>query len=327
MKNIYILIADNCLASSVTGPMDLFNIANTIWFRQAGLEAEPLFNVELISVDAQPVTTAGGLVLTPKKSIKELANCDVLMLAANNFTHKKALIQYINELRCGFSDIVNFSYSGGTIAGYCSATFVLASTGLLKNKHATTSWFFKDYFVQKFPDVKLVMDKLVVQEGNYWTAGATTSYIDLCLKLIDHLAGHQIATLLSKVMLIDKTRVSQQPFMALPKIVEHGDETIANIQEWMQINLSQNITLDDLSTRSAMSKRNFIRRFKNAVGETPAAYLQSIRVETAKRYLENTDLTLQNILEKVGYDDSSAFRRVFHRMTSLTPKAYREKFA
>jgi len=326
MKNIYILIADNCLATSVTGPMDMFNIANTIWAREAGVHAEPMFKVDLVSLNGQAVTSSGGIVMHPKYALDQLDDCDLLLIAANHFTHKKGLKKYISELRAGFESIRKIANSSALVAGYCSATFVLASAGLLNHKQATTSWFFRDYFSELFPKVETVMDKLVVENDNIWTAGATTSYMDLCIKLIDKLGGAQIATVLSKVMLIDNARLSQQPFMALPKIIEHGDEPIANCQEWMQLNLSKSISLDDLSERSAMSKRNFIRRFKKAVGETPAAYLQNIRVETAKKYLENTDLNLQQILERVGYDDSSAFRRVFQRLTSLTPKAYRNKF-
>jgi transcriptional regulator GlxA family with amidase domain len=107
----------------------------------------------------------------------------------------------------------------------------------------------------------------------------------------------------------------------------HNDETISKCQHWLQQNISQNISLEQMADYCAMSKRNFIRRFKKALNETPANYLQQIRIEAAKRLLENTHLRFEDIVNKVGYEDSGAFRRVFTKHTNLSPISYREKFS
>ena len=327
MKTIYIYVSDEVLATSVTGPMDMFNIANTLWHRLEGNAAEPLFDIKLVSLDGQEVCCSSGVVLRPSCSLGELTHCDFLLVGAYHYAYAKGLTQFLENQKASFPHFKRLYENGSQIGGYCSATFVLAASGLLDGKTATTSWWLKKRFVEQFKSIELSMDDLVVEQEGIWTAGATTSYLDLCLKLIERMAGQQIAMMVSKVMLLDINRPNQLPFIAMPKIIEHNDEVIANCQEWIQLNFASSINLDELSERSAMSKRNFIRRFKKAVGETPVGYLQRVRVEAAKRYLETTDWNLQQILEKVGYDDVSAFRKVFQRLTSLTPKAYRLKFA
>ncbi|TQV86569.1 GlxA family transcriptional regulator [Aliikangiella coralliicola] len=327
MKKISILVSDDIVASSVTGPMDMFNVANAVWQHISDNQTEPLFDVSLVSQSGEPVTLKNGVAFHPKQKLSQLSDCEFLLIGAYSYGNPNGLNRYIRGQQSCYQHIRRIHHEGGMVGGYCSATFTLASSGLLDGIQATTSWFLKSLFAKKYPDVELVMDKLVVEQNGIWTAGASTSYLDLCLKVIEKLAGQQIASGISKVMLLDINRASQLPFMNLPSVVNHNDNVIAKCQDWIQKNLANNIHLDDMSNQSTMSKRNFIRRFKKAVGETPATYLQQIRVEAAKRYLETTDLNLEQIIGKVGYDDLSAFRRVFQKMTSLSPKEYRVKFA
>jgi len=331
MKNIYILVSDEVLASSVTGPMDMFGIANTLWERQNREPVTPLFKVHLASENARTITTSSGLSFNCQVATEQIGSadfpCDLLLVAAYHYSNSQGLKRFIQGQQNNFAEIRRIHRQGITIAGYCSATMILAASGILDGKQATTSWWMTENFRSNFPQVDLLMDKLVLEHDNIWTAGATTSYLDLCFKLVEKMAGQPIATLLSKVMLLDVNRPSQLPFINLPRLIEHKDDAIADCQEWLQLNYFRDINLEEMSNKSAMSKRNFIRRFKKAVGETPLVYLQKVRVEAAKRYLENSELNLQQIVEKIGYDDSSAFRRVFQKLTSLSPSAYRNKFA
>lgn len=115
--------------------------------------------------------------------------------------------------------------------------------------------------------------------------------------------------------------------MSLQTILPHDDVIIARCQHWLQDNLSKSISVEQMAQHVAMSKRNFIRRFKEAQGDTPANYLRQLRVESAKQYLVNTQMRFEDIVVKVGYEDASAFRRVFTQVTSLAPNAYRQKFS
>lgn len=328
MREIAILVSENCLASSVTGPQDLFNICNTVWHFFEGDSAESLFRVRIVSHDGKPITTSSGIVIEPNEALNELTECDFLLIASYHYSNNNSL-EYIAQQRHQYADIRRLHEQGCMIGAYCSATLVLADTGLLDGYQATTSWWLSRVFERRYPKVQVVMEQLVVEQNNVWTGGATTSYLNLCLKVVERLVGQQIANQVSKILLVDNNRLSQIPYMqlTLPHFIKHKDSVIAKCQDWIQSNLAKPISLEDMSEVSSMSKRNFIRRFKKAVGETPALYLQRIRIEAAKRYLETTDWNLEQIVEKVGYEDSSAFRRVFQKLTTLSPTAYRTKFS
>ena len=326
MREIAILMTDNCLASSVTGPHDLFSVANRIWQYFEGDDAEPLFRVKLISEDGKPVTTSSGIVIHAQEKLSELTRCDFLLVAAYLYGSQNTLTDFVENQDVIFKDLHRLHQQDTMIGAYCSATFVLAASGLLNGSQATTSWWLATSFRKAFPEIKLSLQDLVVEENNLYTAGATTSYINLCLKIIEKLAGAQIANQVSKVLLVDNNRLSQLPYMQFLPVVQHQDSVISKCQDWIQSNLANTISLEDMAEIAAMSKRNFIRRFKKAVGETPLSYLQRLRIEAAKRYLETTDMHMDKIIEKVGYEDTSAFRRVFQKITSLTPSAYRNKF-
>ncbi|TQV75516.1 GlxA family transcriptional regulator [Aliikangiella marina] len=326
MREIAILMTDNCLASSVTGPHDLFNMANRVWQHVEGEAAEPLFRVKLVSEDGKPVTTSSGIVIHADEKLAELSDCDFLMIAAYLYGAKNSLLEFIQSKNTVYAELRRLHHEKTMIGAYCSATFVLAASGLLKERKATTSWWLANSFRRSFPEIHLTLNELVVEEQGIYTAGATTSYIHLCLKIIEKLVGAQIANQVSKVLLVDNNRLSQLPYMQFIPTLHHKDSVISKCQDWIQNNLSRSISLEDMAAVASMSKRNFIRRFKKAVGETPLSYLQRLRIEAAKRYLETTDMHMEQIIEKVGYEDSSAFRRVFQKITSLTPSAYRSKF-
>ncbi|SQH74469.1 Transcriptional regulator, AraC family with amidase-like domain (fragment) [Shewanella benthica] len=149
-------------------------------------------------------------------------------------------------------------------------------------------------FERNFPDVNLCMDKLVISDEHIHTAGATTSNLSLALHLIGILAGEQIANQMAKILLIDPNRTSQQPFMSMDLSVgvnNHKDELVTKIQNWMQTHIEQSFLLDE-----------------------------------AKRLLETTELALEQIVDRVGYEDVSSFRKLFIQLTSLSPRAYRQKF-
>ncbi len=327
MKKIAILIADDCLATSITGPQDLFSVANNIWQYVEKNNAENLFDIQLVSHDGKAIATSSGIVIQPHKKLADLDYVDFLLIAAYHYDSETALMKFVEQQRVNHSDIHRLLQSGAMIGAYCSATFVLADTGLLNHQLAVTSWWLERLFLKQYPLVSLTLDKLVVESNRLWTAGATSSYLNLCTKIVEKLCGQQLSNQLSKVMLVNSNRLSQLPYMQFPLAIQHQDMVIAKCQEWIQSNLSINVSLEDMANKCAMSKRNFIRRFKKAVGETPAFYLQKLRIEAAKRYLESTNLKLEQIIEKVGYEDSSAFRRVFQKQTSLTPTGYRNKFS
>ena len=144
--------------------------------------------------------------------------------------------------------------------------------------------------------------------------------------MIEKLASKQLASQLSRVLLVDNNRLSQLPYMSVQRAQGHKDKAISDCQYWLHERLANSISIKDMSEYCAMSERTFIRRFKAAVKMTPLSYLQQLRVDAAKQLLENTNLSLELIVNQVGYDDVSAFRRLFTKFTQLTPRAYRSSF-
>lgn len=327
MKTIVILIFDGVMASSVVGPADIFNIANTIAKRFDRANIGDLFDVKFVSIDDGDITTLNQITLKPTMKCNELDKADLLLIGGHLYTDEKSLLAHLKRMEKFTPYLQKAHENGATLCSFCTGSFVLAQTGLLDNLQATVSWWLAQEFNQYFPSIELVMDKLVVKNTNIWTAGATTAYTSLCVELIEKYTNHQLASQLSRVLLLDNNRLSQLPYMSAQGALGHNDKAIAKCQYWLQEHLSHSITIKTMSEQCALSERTLIRRFKAATGVTPLSYLQQLRVDAAKQLLENTNLALEHIVAQVGYDDVSAFRRLFTKLTQLTPRAYRSSFS
>lgn len=327
MKTVAILIFDGVMPSSVTGPTDIFNIANSVAKHFDRNNMGDLFEVKYVSINDCDVTISDQITLRPTMKCIELNNADIVLIGGHLYTDKKNLLTYVKRMTSFNHFLQQAHANGATICSFCTGSFALAQSGLLDNGQATVSWWLAQEFTQYFPRIELVMDKLVVKNANVWTAGATTAYTNLCVELIEKYTNHQLASQLSRVMLLDYNRLSQLPYMSVQGVLGHNDSAIAKCQYWLQENLSQKITIKTMSQQCALTERTLIRRFKAATGLTPLSYLQQLRVDAAKQLLEKTNLTLEKIVTRIGYDDASAFRRLFTKLTQLTPRAYRHSFS
>ncbi|QDF65592.1 helix-turn-helix domain-containing protein [Shewanella sp. SNU WT4] len=329
MKTIMILAAGNVVASGITSLLDVFSFCNIYWRRIHPEVNSDLFHVHIVSPDGKPVTTNHGFTI-PAIALDEveLASADAVLLTSAFVTDMDEYIEFRDAFSPLMPALVGYAKTTKPIAAYCSGTLILAASGLLAQHKATTAWWLADLFRQQFPEVTLCMDSLVVTDGQFYSAGATSSCLSLALSVVEMLAGSQLANQLSKVLLVAPNRGSQQPFMTIAMTTEfHQDSLITEIQQWMQVHLAEQYQLDDIAAHFALGKRTLIRRFKKALHETPASYWQRLRIDEAKRLLESTDLALAQIMMKVGYEDVGSFRKLFIQQTSLSPRAYRAKFA
>ncbi|MBU2882036.1 helix-turn-helix domain-containing protein [Psychrosphaera sp. B3R10] len=324
MKNIVLFAADGAMASQLTGIIDFFMICNRFW-QVTNNQDTDLFTVNVISPNGNNITCDGGIVINAT-SLKNVALPSAAVIVGGVSYDDKTLTKYLTKISPLKQDILKCEKNAVPIATFCSSTFIAAEFGLLNGKKATTVWWLVKIFTQKYPQVTLQLDELVVRDKAIFTAGATTSYLSLCLKLVEELFDGQLADQISRLMLIDPNRCSQRPFMLLDLPERHHDDLIKKIQQWMIQNLSQPISLDLLADKFATTKRTLIRRFKKVLNDTPMNYLQKIRVESAKRLLECSGLSLEQIVLKVGYEDVSSFRKLFVELVELTPREYRERF-
>ncbi len=210
------------------------------------------------------------------------------------------------------------------VAASCYGTFVLAESGRLDGRRATTTWWMQAAFRRRYPQVELDGTRALVDGGNVVTAGAMTAHNDLTLHVLRRLYGAAPARNTAAIMLVDGARTSQRPFMTLQR--SFADPLVQRAADWMMRHHATDLSPPDLAGELHVSYRTLHRRFTHEAGMPPLAYLQTLRVETAKELLESTRMSFEQIVEAVGYSDPPAFRRLFRRIAGLSPAQYRQRF-
>jgi transcriptional regulator GlxA family with amidase domain len=209
----------------------------------------------------------------------------------------------------------------------CTGSFIIAATQLVKGKECSTHWRAEDNFKQLFPNVNLRVDKIITDNNGVYTAGGALSSLNLVVYLVEKFNGRETAVYCAKVLQIDLDRNNQSQFVIFEGLKNHDDEEIKKVQLFIEKNLEEKITIEDLSDRFAIARRSLVRRFKKATSNPPIEYIQRIKIEAAKRKLEQRRKTVNEIMYSVGYTDVKAFRNVFKKITGLSPIDYRNKFA
>lgn len=321
MKTVTILALKNTMASTLIGPMDIFTQAGVLWNYFNGKAVTPFFDVRLVTTIGKPFKCLNGVRIVPDGSIHDVKRSDLIVVSSILDIERTMQVQpeavpWLKDQYC----------QGSHIATICSGAFVLAETGLLNRKTATTHWSFADQFKSRYPQVNLKIERLITDEGDLFCSGGASAGIDLSLYLVEKYCGHEVALQSSKAMISDMGRTTQAPYAVFQYRKDHQDDQILIVQEWIEKNFDQNFDYDSLAKKNGMSRRTLERRFKNATGETPLTYQQSIRVEAAKRLLEKDNRSFDEITYQVGYEDSSTFRKIFSKQTGLVPTEYRKKF-
>ncbi len=320
MITVAILALDNVLASSVMGPMDVFCQTGATWNFITGKDEVSYFDVKIVSKDGKPVRSKNQTPVYPHCSIWNIESPDLILISSfSDYRTLETSYEAIDWLKTQ-------NKNGATIASVCAGTYILAETGLLNGKTATTHWGFENDFRKRYPEVDLQSQKIITDEGNLLSSGGCNSYIDLSIYLVERYCGRDIALESSKAMLHDIGRQSQEPYAVYQFATEHNDSKIRSIQKWLEENYNRHIDIKSLAENFGLSRRVFERRFKAATGNTPLLYLQRLRVEFAKHQLERTSGSFSEIAVSVGYEDTSFFRKLFKKHTNLLPKEYRTKF-
>jgi transcriptional regulator GlxA family with amidase domain len=216
--------------------------------------------------------------------------------------------------------------NGAEVASLCMGAFLFASTGLLDGKKCATHWIAANEFRRMFPQVNLVAEKIITDENGMYSSGGAYSWLNLVLYLVEKYAGRQIAVLCAKIFEIEIDRESQASFMIFKGQKEHEDEPVKKAQEFIEQNFQERITVDQLAAKFAIGRRNLERRFKKATANTVVEYIQRVKIEVAKVSLESSRENVNEIMYKVGYNDTKAFRTTFKKITGLSPIQYKNKY-
>lgn len=321
MLKIALLATRNCIASSITGPLDIFSVCSLHWQQLHGYTT-PFCEVSIVRSDTAGATAFNGFDIGSTATITADINYDIVIVPA-----------LYGDLRPSLDDKPQLDWllgqhkNGACICSVCAGAFLLAKAGLLNGRRATTHWALASEFKQQFPQVILKAEKMLIDEGDVISGGGITSYLDLCLHLIGRFGNPELAATISRTFLIDTTRRAQLPYATCIFYKNHGDGDIARAQEWLETHFSLPVTISQIARAAGLGERTFNRRFKRATGDTPSEYLQSIRIEAARQSLEKTRDPVDLITTSVGYEDVSSFRRLFKKRTGLSPSAYRRRFS
>ncbi len=319
MKHVSILVPQEAVLAAVDDPRHVFTEVNNFL---ASMGQPPVFKVQLVGLTRE-VTLHGGLFTVHTDALlDEVESTDLIFVPAL----KGDMVRGLEKNRGLLPWVVRQHEAGAEVASLCVGAFLLASTGLLKGRQCSTNWVMANEFRAMFPDVHLVTEKIITEEGGIYTSGGANSYWNLLLYLVEKHAGRELAILCAKVFQVEMDRVSQSPFMVFRGQRLHGDEPVKRVQEFIETNYADKLTIDHLADRFALGRRNLERRFKKATDNTVIEYIQRVKIEAAKKNFESTWKTIYEIMDEVGYADVKAFREVFKKLTGLSPTEYRNRY-
>jgi transcriptional regulator GlxA family with amidase domain len=322
MIDVTLLFLDGTSSSTAIGPLEVFINAGRMWNILNGKEPRPSFRVTTASVDGRAVSCDGPLQLTPVAALNSIRQTDLIFVPSTGLS----LDDVVERNAAVVPWLQRWQKRGVPIASVCSGVGLVAATGMLDGKRATTHWGIAEQFRQKYPRVRWMPELMVTEDHGFYCGGGLNAALDLSLYLVEHYCGHETCVQTAKALLIEMPRAWQAGFAIVPLKTEHTDDVISNAQEWLHENFHRTFPLEAPARRVGMSLRNFVRRFKQATGDSPLTYLQKLRVAAAKRLLENDHRSMQEISDAVGYQDVVFFRQLFQRHTGVSPSAYRRRF-
>lgn len=315
-KKVGLIVPHDYKLLSIAAILEVFETANKLSketekpfeimiFQSAEqIDQESLFGYNINSIEASKIL---DLILIPAFTTDNMSE----MIAKN-----KRFIPWLQ----------NQHKTGAELASFCTGAFLFAASGLLNEKLATTHVDACSAFTKAFPMVKLKPEETLTADGSLYTSGGSTSTFHLLILLVQKYCGNEIAVQIAKIFSIDLNRYKQSYFSTFRPNHLHNDTLVAMLQQKIESQYHSIEKLEEITKDIPTSARNMTRRFKQVTGIPPIEYLQNIRVESSKKYLEQTQLSISEIIEKTGYNDPKAFRKVFYKMVGMKPIEYREKF-
>lgn len=320
MKHLTILVPEgqNNL-SSIVGPFKIFTRANEHWKETTGMD---LFTIQLAGLSKHVDFYEGLFTVRPHTNISAITKTDLIIIPSLNHNYRNAVKG--NQLLIDW--IAKQYKDGAEIASICTGAFLLASSGVLDGRSCSTHWVAAENFRTMFPKVNLQTDRLITDENGIYTNGGAYSFLNLMIYLVEKYFDRPTAIFCSKVFQIEMDRHSQAGFIIFKGQKQHDDEMVKEAQAFIESNAQDKLSVENLSSRFSVSRRNFDRRFIKATGNTPLEYVQRVKIERAKKAIETSRRTISEVMYEVGYSDVKAFREVFRRITGISPMEYRNKY-
>jgi transcriptional regulator GlxA family with amidase domain len=313
-RRIAIVVFPEAQPLDVAGPFDVFAGANQI--------SPGAYTVELVGPTAGRIVAAGGLTFVAQRALADVPrDVDTLIVAggagARRAADDKALVRAV----------ARFARRARRVASVCTGAFVLGAAGLLDDRRATTHWAYCAALARRYPAVRVDADPIFVRDGQVWTSAGVTAGIDLALALVEYDLGRDIALTLARNLVMFVRRAGgQSQFSAVLSTQEATREPIRDLQTWIAENPGADLGVPELARRMGMSVRHFARVFRAEVGVAPAAYVDRVRADAARRLLEQTSLPVDRVAVAAGFGTAESLRRSLARHLGLSPREYRARF-
>lgn len=316
---------EGCSAWITAGLLELFAIANTaIGSVNTQVKRPPGFRFHAIARTSRSVRGSHGVRFSVDRPRRRYDAIIVPPLWGNS---RREVLDRLGRLGRECQMLQELARCASIMAGTCTGTTLLAKASLLDGHRATTCWWMIDWFRREFPNVDLTGDKLVVSDGARWTAGAGAAYLHLGLGLVGHFCGERVLAATARLMLIERRRGSQSPFIEAGLASRDiADADVARMARFLERNAGNALTIGEVCRDMNLSVRSMTRRFHASLGVSPLIYLQSLRIARAKRLLEQTAVSFERVVADCGYEDVSSFRKLFSRQVGMTPREFRARF-
>ena len=307
--------------------LDVLGSVGRDWELLHGAPARPpAFRAALLTADGAPYRDMNGRTIVPEGILADCPRPDIVIIPDLHIDPTAPLPRWIDGPARWIAD----AYANGAlVTSACSGALLLAAAGLLDGKEATTHWGYADALARQFPKVRMRPERILVPAGEghrLITAGGASAWADLMLYLIGRLAGEEEARRIAKLYLLEPHQDGQRCYASLAGGRRHEDKLIADAQIWVADHYHEPNPVGAMAARSGLSERGFLRRFRRATGQSPAEYVQTLRVEEAKQMLETTDAPIDDIAAECGYTEPSSFRSAFRKHVGIPASAYRRKW-
>lgn len=322
MIKIAVLGFNGALASAITGIVDMLSLVGVSWQRIQNIPVHSLFQVKISSPNGQPLDCINGMHIAVKHSYADVMDADVFIVP----TIGREIIQTLEANTALITYLKNIPTPQKSIAANCTGNFFLAEAGLLDGKTATTHWGYAEFFSHRYPLVHLNRNLLISRDGEIYCAGGGLAWFDLALHLTERFYGIETAIQTAKAFVYHRDAL-QTSYSLLNIAKAHQDQLVKKVQIYLSDHLKQELNFDDVAMKFNVTNRTLIRHFNTALGLSPNQYLLALRIEATRKYLEETQHSIEQIMQHVGYSDASSFRRLFRKKTGLTPVEYRRHFS
>lgn len=304
----------------VVGPLEVFSRAAR-WLRDEGYCPDLAYEVEIVAATAGPVRMSSGLEVMAARPFSRIRETDTLLVSGGigylSVCEDREILAWLRRLRT----------KAGRIASICNGALILGHAGLLNGLEVTTHWEWCDELARICPDVTVDPDALFVRQGNLYTSAGVTAGMDLALALVEEDWGRKTALAVAQeLVMFIKRPGGQSQFSSFIEAQASSSDRFRDLQLWILSHLDEELPVQDLAARVAMSPRNFARAFRKETGETPAKYIRRVRIEAARRELEEGGRSIEQVAALCGFGTSETMRRSFLGQLKVSPNDYRARF-